>query len=124
MTRNTAASNQEDQEPLENDQPSVYVNAVEYDDFLEPVSSSPDPLCGPAGLDNPAVCSGITIPETSGQSNYQQHQDTAYQEIVLKGGSLLPDIKVGDLGRYIISVLEKDHALVEEFKVKKTKFLN
>ena len=117
MTRNTAGTSNQNKEPFENDKPSVYVNVVEYDDCLEPKSSSANIPAELRGLDNSAVCAGTAIPDTGSQSNYQRLQDTAYQQIVPKGGSLIPDIKVCDLGRVISSMLKKEYALEEEFKV-------
>ena len=126
VIRNTGVANQMNQHPMENDKPGVYFNVVEYDDCLEPEyddclepeSNKNNARPGPSGLHNRAVSPGSTIPETSSQSHYQPLQDPSYQGIVPKGGSLLPDIKVYDLARYIQLMLNKENALEEEFKVR------
>ena len=114
QTVNTTAGSQGNQVAACDIKPSVYANVDEYDDCLEPKSNNGDPLPGPSGLDNSAFCHDSV---TSSPSHYQQLQESSYQQIVPKGGSLLPDIKVGDLGRYIQSMLEKENAFDEEFQV-------
>ena len=115
---NTGVAIETNQDPIENDKPGVYVNVVEYDDCLEQKSNKNNSPPGPSGLHDRAVSPGSTIPETRSQSHYQPLQDPSYQGIVPKGGSLLPDIKVHDLARYIQLILQKENALEEEFKVR------
>ena len=52
------------------------------------------------------------------QPPYESLHMASYQTIVPKGGSLLPDIRVRDLGRYIESIKAKIDAFEEEFKVR------
>ena len=52
------------------------------------------------------------------QPPYDSLHMAPYQAIVPKGGSLLPDIGVGELGRYIESLKVKINAFEEEFKVR------
>ena len=70
---------------------------------------------------------GISIPadqDTSAtyddteQPPYESLHMTSNQTNVPKGGSLLPDIRVSDLGRYIESMKAEIDAFEEEFKVR------
>ena len=52
------------------------------------------------------------------EPHYESVQNPSYQAIVPKGGSLLPDIRVSDLKKYITSLREKAGVLEEDFKVR------
>ena len=52
------------------------------------------------------------------EPHYEPMQNPSYQAIVPKGGSLLPDIRVSDLKKYITSLKDKAGVLEEEFKVR------
>ena len=54
------------------------------------------------------------------EPHYEPVQNPSYQAIVPKGGSLLPDIRVSDLKKYITSLKDKAGELEEEFKVRKS----
>ena len=54
------------------------------------------------------------------EQHYEPVQNPSYQAIVPKGGSLLPDIRVSDLKKYITSLKGKAGKLEEEFKVRKS----
>ena len=82
-----------------------------------PKSNDNNSLPGPSGQDNSAACPGSSIDETSSQSHCRGLQNSSYQQMVPKDGRLLPDIKIGNLGKYIQSMLQKENALDEEFKV-------
>ena len=114
QTVNTTAGSQGEEEAPHDNKLATYVNVDDYDDCLEPASNNADRLPGPSGLDNSAFCHDRV---TSSPSHYQRLQESSYQQIVPKGGSLLPDIKVSDLGKYIQSMLEKENAFDEEFQV-------
>ena len=93
---------------MDDEIPSVYINIDEYDDSLVPKPNDNNCFPGP---------SGEVFPDTSNRSHYQGLHNPSYQPVVPKGGSMLPDIEIGNIGRYIQSMLQKKNPLHEEFKV-------
>ena len=55
---------------------------------------------------------------SDGGPHYQPLRDNYYQRIVPKGGSLLPDIRVSDLKKYVTSLKDKGGRFEEEFEVR------
>ena len=70
------------------------------------------------GIPIPADQNTSATYDDTEQPPYECLHIASYQTIIPKGGSLLPDIRARDLGRYIESMKAKIDAFEEEFKVR------
>ena len=58
------------------------------------------------------------MPQYSTLARYEAFDDSSYQAIIPKGGSLQPDIKVGDLRNHIQSMKANKNGVCAELKVR------
>ena len=61
----------------------------------------------------------LEMPEYSMLARYEAFEDSSYQAIIPKGGSLQPDIIVGDLRNHIQSMKANKNAFGAELKVRR-----